>query len=160
MIRWLKFSAVGIMGAALQLTLVWLLTRSGRHYLLATAIAVEAAILHNFFWHVRWTWKGRHPSLLRFHLANGLVSIASNLALMKLFTGVMKFGPVPSNLAAIGLTSLVNFFLGDRWVFLSRSDGASKSLGGVTESGLKGLGRQTVDETSDHSAQTKRYIAR
>ena len=73
MIRWLKFNAVGIAGAAIQVILVWLLTRGGMHYLVATAIAVEVAILHNFYWHVRWTWKGRHPSLLRFHMANGLL---------------------------------------------------------------------------------------
>jgi putative flippase GtrA len=117
-IRWLKFNAVGIVGALIQLILLWLLTRGGVHYLIATAMAVEAAILHNFYWHVRWTWKGRHPSLLRFHMANGVVSILSNLALMKLFTGIIGIGPVPANLAAIGITSLVNFFLGDRWVFL------------------------------------------
>lgn len=118
MIRWLKFNAVGIAGAALQLALLWLLTRAGMHYLLATVIAVEAAILHNFYWHVRWTWKDRHPSLLRFHLANGLASILSNLALMKIFTGQLNVPPVPANLAAIGITSVLNFFLGDRWVFL------------------------------------------
>ena len=126
MIRWLKFNAVGIAGAAIQVILVWLLTRGGVHYLIATAIAVEVAILHNFYWHVRWTWKGRHPSLLRFHLANGLVSILSNLALMRLFTGGMGIGPVPANLAAISITSLANFLLGDRWVFLPDRGGRTR----------------------------------
>ena len=96
------------------------------HYLIATAIAVEVAILHNFYWHVRWTWKGRHPSLLRFHMANGLVSILSNLALMRLFTGGMGIGPVPANLAAISITSLANFLLGDRWVFLPDRGGRTR----------------------------------
>jgi len=125
-IRWLKFNAVGIAGAAIQVILVWLLTRGGMHYLIATAIAVEVAILHNFYWHVRWTWKGRHPSLLRFHMANGLVSILSNLALMRLFTGGMGIGPVPANLAAISITSLANFLLGDRWVFLPDRGGRTR----------------------------------
>lgn len=159
MIRWLKFNAVGIAGAALQLTLVWMLTRSGVHYLLATAIAVEAAILHNFFWHARWTWKDRRPSLLRFHLANGLTSMISNLVLMKLFTGVLGAGPVPSNLAAIGLTSFANFFLGDRWVFLSRGSTPQRFRGGA-ERGMQRLGGKTVDESSDDGAQAKRYVAR
>ena len=137
MIRWLKFNAVGIAGAAIQVTLVWLLTRGGMHYLIATAIAVEVAILHNFYWHVRWTWKGRHPSLLRFHMANGLVSILSNLALMRLFTGGMGIGPVPANLAAISITSLANFLLGDRWVFLpDRGGRARESLNRGSERSL------------------------
>ena len=29
----------------------------GVHYLLATAVAVELAIVANFLWHERWTWQ-------------------------------------------------------------------------------------------------------
>lgn len=121
MITWLRFNAVGIGGAVVQLALLWILTRVDVHYLVATALAVEAALLHNFFWHTRWTWKGRDASLLRFHLANGLVSIASNLLLMRIFTGGLHIPPMPANLMAITLTSVVNFVLGDRWVFSPRS---------------------------------------
>jgi putative flippase GtrA len=117
---WLRFNAVGIAGAAVQLAVLWLLTRTGLHYLIATALAVEAALLQNFYWHVRWTWKDREPSLLRFHLANGLVSILSNLAWMRLFTGWLHLPAVPANIAAIALTSLINFALGERWVFAAR----------------------------------------
>src|SRR5665213_2801374 len=117
MIRWLKFNAVGIVGAGVQLGVLALLTKLKVNYLLATALAVEAAVLHNYFWHVKWTWAGRRGSLWRFHLANGLVSIASNLLLMHLFTGHFGWPVVPANLAAITLTSIVNYFLGDRWVF-------------------------------------------
>ena len=122
MTRWLKFNAVGIAGAAVQLSVLYTLTRFDVHYLIATALAVEAAVLHNYFWHVRWTWKGRAGSLWRFHAANGLVSIVSNLIWMRLLTGWMEVPPVPANLAAIALTSLANFLLGERWVFLARRD--------------------------------------
>ena len=96
MIRWLKFNAVGGMGVAVQLAALALL-KSGLHldYLPATAAAVELALLHNFVWHERWTWKdrgagdrgGRAGRLVRFHLANGLVSIAVNLVLMRILVG-------------------------------------------------------------------------
>jgi putative flippase GtrA len=122
---WLRFNAVGIGGAAVQIACVWFLTDSGVHYLWATALAVEAALLHNFWWHTRWTWKGRNASLLRFHLANGLVSIISNLILMRIFTGGLGVPAVPANLLAITLTSVVNFVLGDRWVFSPRNGGLS-----------------------------------
>jgi putative flippase GtrA len=114
---WLRFNAVGIAGAGLQLGLFWLLTRFGLHYLLATALSVEAALLHNFFWHTRWTWKDRDASLARFHLANGLLSVISNLVLMRILTGLLGIPAVPANLLAITLTSVANFVLGDRWVF-------------------------------------------
>ena len=120
MIRWLKFNAVGVLGAGVQLSVLTLLDRTGVHYLLATAAAVETAILHNYAWHRAWTWKDRPggaSAFLRFHLANGLTSLASNLVLMSVFTGWMGIGVIPANMTAVALTSLLTFLLGDRWVF-------------------------------------------
>jgi putative flippase GtrA len=96
------------------------------NYLVATAIADEAAVLHNFAWHRRWTWRDRAASvdrrasraaLGRFHLANGLVSLVGNVALMALLAGTLHLPPVAANALAILVCSLVNFALGDRWVF-------------------------------------------
>jgi putative flippase GtrA len=122
-IRWLKFNAVGGMGIAVQLAALALL-KSGLHvnYLLATAAAVELALLHNFVWHERWTWRdrgagGRVGRLVRFHLANGLVSIAVNLVLMRILVGRMHWPYLAANVAAIAAGSVVNFFLGDLLVF-------------------------------------------
>ena len=121
-IRWLKFNTVGALGAVVQLAVLGLLTRMGLHYLIATALAVEIAVLHNYAWHVHWTWKDRANrlslrSLWRFHLGNGLLSLVSNLALMRIFTGSLGIPVLPANLLAICLTSVLNFLLGDRWVF-------------------------------------------
>jgi putative flippase GtrA len=121
MIRWLRFNAVGLMSVVVQLVVLQALVKTGLHYLASTAIAVEVAVLHNFAWHARWTWKDRGPvnasSLWRFHLGNGLLSLVSNLVLMKIFTGSLGLPVLPANLAAITLTSFLNFFVGDRWVF-------------------------------------------
>jgi putative flippase GtrA len=124
-IRWLKFNAVGLIGVGVQLATLALLVRLGVHYLVATALAVETAVLHNYLWHRRWTWadrKGRATaaSLWRFHLANGLVSIVSNLVLMRVLAGWLGLPVLPANLLAIAVTSLLNFLLGDRWVFPAR----------------------------------------
>ena len=120
MVRWLKFNAVGAIGALVQLSVLAVLIRLGAHYLLATALAVESAVLQNYYWHTRWTWKERHGSLWRFHLANGLISALSNLIWMRIFTGWLGISPVPANLMAIALTSVANFLFGDRWVFQRR----------------------------------------
>src|SRR5579863_1892781 len=79
-LRWWRFNLVGGIGIAVQLGLLFLL-KSVFHcnYLVATALAVEATVVHNFFWHERYTWVGRvQPSwrtslirLLRFNLTNG-----------------------------------------------------------------------------------------
>ena len=121
MVRWAKFNAVGAIGVAVQLGSLALLIQLGVHYLLATALAVEAAVLQNYYWHTRWTWKGREGSLWRFHLANGLLSLISNLVWMRMFTGWLGIPPLTANLMAIALTSTANFLLGDRWVFARKS---------------------------------------
>ena len=56
----MKFNLVGALGIAVQLT-VLLGLKSGLHlnYLLATALAVETAVVHNFLWHERYTWADR-----------------------------------------------------------------------------------------------------
>src|SRR5579872_993345 len=106
--RWLRFNAVGILGAGIQLAVLTLMLRLHVHYLIATAVAIEAALLHNYVWHRRWTWAGQSGSLWKFHASNGLISLTSNLLMMRLFTGMLELPPVPSNLAAIVLTSFLN----------------------------------------------------
>lgn len=124
--RWLKFNAVGALGIAVQLA-VLLALKSGFHlsYLLATALAVEAAVVHNFVWHERYTWADRVlpswrkslPRLLRFNLSTGGISIAGNLALMKLLVGMGHMNYLIANGIAIALCSLANFLVSERWVF-------------------------------------------
>jgi GtrA-like protein len=62
--RWLKFNMVGGMGIAVHLLMLVVL-KSGLHlhYLAATALAVETAVVHNFLWHERFTWADRPPGL-------------------------------------------------------------------------------------------------
>jgi len=125
-LRWLKFNLVGGLGIAVQLA-VLLGLKDGFHlnYLLATALAVETAVVHNFLWHERYTWADRVqpswskslPRLLRFNLATGGVSIAGNLALMKLMVGLGHVNYLIANGVAIALCSLLNFLVGEEWVF-------------------------------------------
>ena len=57
-----KFALVGAIGVLIQLAVLEALTALGLHYLWATAFAVEAAVLHNFMWHQRFTWRDRGGS--------------------------------------------------------------------------------------------------
>jgi putative flippase GtrA len=108
--RWFRFNVVGLAGMAVQLVALALLTRVCRvPDIPATVLAVEIAILHNFGWHELWTWRGlpsqqRWRRLFRFHVANGLVSIASNALLTWLFQRSMGWPVLIANTAAIGAT--------------------------------------------------------
>lgn len=128
--RFLRFNGVGVVGFALQLGVLTVLLYVGVHYLLATALAVEAAVLHNFAWHERWTWRDRPATgrsrwmrLLRFHALNGSVSLVGNVALMRLFVGTFGMPPIPANLLAVLACSLVNYLGSDRLVFARRDTG-------------------------------------
>jgi putative flippase GtrA len=122
---WIKFNTVGLIGVVVQIVVLQGLTTIGLHYMFCTAIAVEVAILHNFVWHERWTWIDRAKAapaesrrrLLRFHLTNGSTSICGNLVLMSLFVTVFRMPYMLSNLFAIAICSLANFWTGEHIVF-------------------------------------------
>lgn len=127
-VRWLKFNFVGALGIAVQMgafAVFW----SGLHtqYMIATALAVETAVLHNFVWHERFTWKERTREaagprdvamrLLRFHAGNGLVSILGNVALMRVFVGMLHVNAYVGSGLSIAICSLLNFAASEWFVF-------------------------------------------
>jgi putative flippase GtrA len=60
--------------------------------------------------------------LAKFNASNGAVSIVGNLVLMRLLVGKLKFNYVVSNCVAIVVCSLLNFLLGDRFVFEAKPE--------------------------------------
>lgn len=123
--RVLAFFGVGSLGFVVQMSLLAFLTEVAQWPPgAATVVAVEAAVLHNFWWHERWTWRDRTAGsmgvlkkLARFHAANGLLSVAGNLAIA--LAGVHVLGSTVgiANVIAVSLMSLANYRLSDRWVF-------------------------------------------
>lgn len=125
-VRWLKFNLVGGVGIGVQIGVLVLLTKALHFgYLSATALAVEAAVLHNFVWHENFTWADngfrRLSETLRrfwwFHATNGVVSIGGNLLLMQWLVGHLHIRPVFANLFSIAACSVANFLACDNWVF-------------------------------------------
>lgn len=128
LLRWGKFNVVGALGMGLQLAVLAAFARwVPGHFLIATAAAIEVTLLHNFAWHVRYTWRDRRGDsalsgqFLRFHLSNGMVSMVGNLLLMRVLVDGYRVPLLPANCLAILCCSLVNFYLGDAWVFAVRS---------------------------------------
>ena len=123
--RSMKFYMVGAIGIGVQLAFLFLFKTELRvNYLLATALAVECAVLHNFLWHEHYTWRDRCETyagvlgrLLRFNGTTGVISILGNLALMRLFVGVLHLQYMLGNLVTIACCSLANFWASDRVVF-------------------------------------------
>lgn len=123
-LRFVRFNAVGALGIGVQLAALWLLADvAGLHYLVATMAAVGLVVLHNFVWHWRWTWRDRVeggaivPAFLRFAGANGAVSLLGNLGVMTTLVSGGHLHPVVANVVAIGVSGLLNFWVGNEVVF-------------------------------------------
>ena len=119
------FTLVGIVGYAVQTAALWLLAgRADMAILPATLLSTELAVLHNFVWHVRWTWADRPAGLmttlgrlLRFNVANGGVSLVGGALLMPLLVTSLGVHYLLANLIAVLICAAVNYLAGDRWVF-------------------------------------------
>lgn len=153
------FLVVGAFGFVLQIALLqMLLTVWNWSYLPATVLAVEAAVLHNFLWHERWTWRDRRhlaadrlASLLRFHISNGLTSIIGNAIVTTAGVELLHVPPVIANVVAVIAISVVNYLAADRWVFTGAkvaSDAASRSRTAPLSASSHSSGSQAVASAS------------
>jgi len=133
-VRWLKFNAVGAMGIIVQLMALALLLRILEfHYLWATVLAVETAVLHNFIWHWRWTWADRRSdglnhmaaTLLRFNFSNGMISLFGTVLCTGILSGIFKLNPLLANVLSLGPCCVLNYLVSDRLIFMSLNTGES-----------------------------------
>jgi putative flippase GtrA len=124
--RFFRFNLVGLLGIVTQLTTLFVLNRAlPHHYLLTSTLAVEFTLLHNFVWHLHYTWpaESKRPTreplrqLLRFHLSNGLISLLGNLILMRLLVDRAHAPVLLANALTIACCGLANFLLAHHWVF-------------------------------------------
>jgi putative flippase GtrA len=160
--RTIAFVVVGAGGFLMQLTVLATLTGPlGWPVPLATAIAVEAAVLANFWCHERWTWRDRRDRdsrgarLWRFHAMNGATSLVGNVVLTSF--GVMLGINAPlANTLAVGVLAAINYVTADRWVFTRRA-GVAMSLLALTPSAASAaeLQRETIEAWDKHIARVE-----
>jgi putative flippase GtrA len=104
----LRFSMVGLLGIGAQLLAMEMFAGGLRlPTLVASPLAVEFAVLHNFLWHWRWSFAGAEsglrfwPAMLRFHLTNGVISLLGTTAMMWLLHEQLRMPRMPANLVSI-----------------------------------------------------------
>lgn len=135
--RFFRYNLVGAMGLSVKFSVLTALVEfAGVGYLASTAIAVEAAVMHNFVWHLRWTWRDRSTCLsrretlvrlLRFHLGTGAVAMVANLLVTRFLVQEFGIHYVAANLAATVFAGLANFMISNFVVFVSRPVDVSES---------------------------------
>ena len=125
--RFMRFTVAGLPGFFVQIAMLAALTEIFRlHYLSATIIAVEAAILVNFAWHEHWTWGARVRGcggarvlgrLLRFNALTGLTSIIGGAVVTTFLVETASMNSIVANVVSVIGLSVVNFVGSDRLVF-------------------------------------------
>ena len=121
--RWLRFNLVGVLGFALQTTMLFALVRWARlEPALAVTVAVLATVSHNFFWHEHFTWRdrpceARFRRWLSFQCSNGILSVVSNVVVTTMVTRATGLPLVAANVIAVAIVSLANYWVSDRLIF-------------------------------------------
>lgn len=86
---------------------------------IASALAVELAIISNFIWNNYWTFKSTHLSLRRFAQFN-LVSLGGliiSTGILWMLVNQLGLYYLAANLLAIGLATIWNFMLNSLWTW-------------------------------------------
>lgn len=165
--RPVAFISVGIIGFLVQMAVLGVLTIFG-HWPTApaTLVAVEAAILTNFFWHERWTWRDRGTThriarLARFHLTNGATSLVGNTVVTVAAVTLLGFTPMAGNALAVLLFSIVNYVAADRWVFARRLGVVSACLliGWPSHAAAAQLTPEAIAAWNRHAARMEATLA-
>lgn len=109
------------MGFAVQMTVGAVLLAAGLWPVVATVVAIEAAIVTNHAWHRRWAWRDRagarpwSETLLRAHLGAGGTSLLVGVGVVMALSGHVP--PLVAQVLAVVACAGVNYWVADRWVF-------------------------------------------
>lgn len=124
--RFLKFCIVGASGVVVNMFFFWFFYKKlGIYSLIASLLAIQLAIINNFLWNDKWTWKEkRKPGigeffkrLTKFAFASNLVSASGNLLGVFVFLNLLKWHYLFSNFLAISLGVVLNFLVNHYWTY-------------------------------------------
>jgi putative flippase GtrA len=139
--RLLRFSVAGLIGFLVQVAVIALLVSfTSMHYLIATILAVEVAILINFAWHDRWTWRDRPATnererwvrLARFNAMTGLTSIVGSVIVTLVLVELLALSPVAANIISVVALGGLNFAGANTLVFRAGVTAAMLSMASMS----------------------------
>ncbi|MBE0516732.1 MAG: GtrA family protein [Methanophagales archaeon] len=121
-LRLIKFSIVGVIGAGINTGFLWVLTDvAGLFYLFSAVVAIEIAILMQFLMNDRWTFKETKTQhigqfIRRIFKSNVWRSggLAVNVGVLYLLTEYMGVYYLLSNIVGIICAFLLNYILESR----------------------------------------------
>jgi dolichol-phosphate mannosyltransferase len=131
-LRFLKFCTVGLSGIAVSEGALWFFTEiTNLLYLVSAVLSSELVVINNFIWNDVWTFRDRvsDPSIkaalrrfLRFNLTR-IGGIAIGLAVLAILTEAFGIHYLISNLFAVCVAVLWNYFMSTHLVWESQIKG-------------------------------------
>lgn len=124
-IRFVKFGVVGGSGVVVNMFLLWFCKEQLNLPLtISSLIAIAASIFTNFILNNYWTWKENSETnkysfinrLWRYYLSASVAAVVNYVTLI-LLSEYVGIHYLISNLIGIGLGTVINFGLGEFWVF-------------------------------------------
>ena len=128
--RFLKFGTVGVSGMGVNMGLLYVAQEHIFNAVqqpeiklnLSLALAIFFATLNNFIWNRMWTWADRkqhHHSPFLAQFGQYTLACWLSIVLQAVFTNLLAphIYYLIANMAAIALTSVLNFVLNDIWTF-------------------------------------------
>jgi putative flippase GtrA len=124
-----KFLLVGWIGMIVNSSCLYLFKGIlGFPLIPASLMAIEIAIIHNFFWHRHWTWRDRNgdksqsfsKQLLTYNLMMGSVDLVVNVSILWVLTTVFGVHYLISNIVGMMCGPLIKFWLNEKVVFRKR----------------------------------------
>jgi putative flippase GtrA len=116
----IRFLVVGGSGVVVNSAALFVLYGlAGLPLVVASALAVELAITHNFLWNDRWTFKRTSRSISRFLKFNlvSLMGLAITTATAWLLVQQGGVNYLLANLAGIALATTCNFLANVQWTW-------------------------------------------
>jgi dolichol-phosphate mannosyltransferase len=122
--RLLKFGIVGLSGVIINMGILYVLsTFVGLPYFISSIIAIECSILTNFVFNLLWTWGDRKneesiwTKFLRYHIGVAGTAFLCNYLILIGLTEWLGIQYLISNLVGIGVGTIANYLISDRWTF-------------------------------------------
>ena len=163
--RLVRFSLAGLAGFVVQVAaLALLVSVTSMHYLVATILAVETAILVNFVWHDRWTWQDRPAAteaerwrrLARFNAMTGLTSIAGSVMVTAGLVEMLSLSPIVANIISVIALGTVNFAGANTLIFRAAVLAAMLPLAATAHASTSSLEAKLQPKTAQGFAK---YVA-
>lgn len=120
----LRFGMVGVLATLVHLLIGTILIGSGRHPLIANAIAFGFAFLVSFVGHLGYSFVDQEPDFRASFWRFGLVSLSSfacNEILLAILLSNTSIPEVPALIATTTCVVFLTFLMGKYWAFSTRS---------------------------------------